>query len=254
MKVDLSGKVAFVTGAGSGIGRAIAHKLADNGADVAVNDINPEGARMVSEEIVAKGRRAIAAVADISDFEQVTRAVREALDKLGAIDILVNNAGWDILKPFLKGTLPEWDRIININFKGPIFVTRVVAEQMSRRKSGKIISIASDAGRVGSLGEGVYSGCKGGIIAISKTWAREFARDNIRVNVISPGLTDTPLLRGLQENDFGRKVLEAITRQIPFGVGKPEQIADAVLFFASGASDYITGQVLSVSGGLTYHG
>jgi 2-hydroxycyclohexanecarboxyl-CoA dehydrogenase len=125
---------------------------------------------------------------------------------------------------------------------------------MSQRKSGKIINIASDAGRVGSLGEAVYSGCKGGIIAISKTWAREFARDNIRVNVICPGLTDTPLLKNLQESDFGRKVIDAITRQIPFGLGKPEQIADAVLFFASEASDYITGQVLSVSGGLTYHG
>lgn len=254
MKVDLDGKVAFVTGAGSGIGRAIALKLADNGADVAVNDVNTESAKRVSQEIAAKGRRAIPAVADISDFKQVTRAVQETLNELGAIDVLVNNAGWDTLKPFLKGTLEEWERIININFKGPIFVTRAVAEQMSQRKSGVIINIASDAGRVGSLGEAVYSGCKGGIIAISKTWAREFARDHIRVNVICPGLTDTPLLKSLQESEFGHKVIEAITRQIPFGLGKPEQIADAVLFFASQASEYITGQVLSVSGGLTYHG
>ncbi|HED04146.1 MAG TPA: 3-oxoacyl-ACP reductase FabG [Candidatus Fraserbacteria bacterium] len=254
MGTELSGKVAFITGAGSGIGRAIAHELADHGADVAVNDISPERAELVSKEIVVQGRRAIAAVADISDFEQVQRAVQVASDELGPIDILVNNAGWDTLKPFLQGTLAEYNKIIDINFRGPIFVTRAVAEGMSQRKSGVIISIASDAGRVGSLGEAVYSGCKGGIIAISKSWARELARDHIRVNVICPGLIDTPLLHNLQENDFGRKVIGAITRQIPFGLGRPEQIADAVLFFASPASEYITGQVLSVSGGLTYQG
>jgi len=254
MKAELSGQVAFVTGAGSGIGRAIAHKLADSGADIAVNDISSERAELVSQEIVAKGRRAISAVADISDFEQVRRAVQAATEELGPLDILVNNAGWDTLKPFLQGTLSEYNKIIDINFRGPILVTRAVAEGMSRRKSGVIISIASDAGRVGSLGEAVYSGCKGGIIAISKTWAREFARDHIRVNVVCPGLIDTPLLHNLQENDFGRKVIGAITRQIPFGLGRPEQVAEAVLFFASPASEYVTGQVLSVSGGLTYQG
>lgn len=254
MKVNLEGKVAFITGAGSGIGRAIAHKLADNGADVAINDINRQSAEAVSQEIVAKGRRSLPAVADISDFEQVQQAVHAVLDEFGHLDLLINNAGWDTLKLFLKKTVEEYDKIIDINFRGPIYVTRVVAEQMCRQKSGKIITIASDTGRVGSMGEAVYSGCKGGMIAISKTWAREFARDNVRVNVICPGLTDTPLLSGLQENnEFAQKIVQAITRQIPFGLGTPDQIADAVLFFSSEASDYITGQVLSVSGGLTFH-
>lgn len=253
MQVDLKGKVALVTGGGSGIGRAIALALSRNGAHVAVNDINPQAAERTHQQLQSQGGRSLVVPADIADFAQVQRAVGRALDEFERIDILVNNAGWDTLKPFLKKTIEEYVKIIDINFKGPIFVTRVVAEHMCQRKSGRIINIASDTGRVGSLGEAVYSGCKGGIIAISKTWAREFARDNVRVNVVSPGLTDTPLLDELKREEFGRKIVDAITRQIPFGLGKPEQIAAAVLFFASEASDYITGQVLSVSGGLTFH-
>jgi len=253
MKVNLEGKTALVTGAGSGIGKVIAGKLAANGADVAVNDVDAGRAEAASKTISALGQQSLAVVADISDFDQVERMVQATLDRFGKIDILVNNAGWDTIKPFLKKTVEEYVKIIDINFKGPIFVTRAVAQHMCAQKSGKIINIASDTGRVGSLGEAVYSGCKGGLIAISKTWAREFARDNIRVNVISPGLTDTPLLDALKQEEFGKKIVEAITRQIPFGLGTPEQIADAALFFASSASDYITGQVLSVSGGLTFH-
>lgn len=254
MQVNLEGKVALVTGAGRGIGRAIALALARNGAEVAVNDVDPHTAEAVCEEIESTGRRAWPAVADIADFGQVQAAVAGALEQFGKIDLLVNNAGWDTIKPFLKKTVEEYLKIIDINFKGPIFVTRAVAQHMCERRSGKIVNIASDTGRVGSMGEAVYSGCKGGMIAISKTWAREFARDGIRVNVICPGLIDTPLLDGLQQDEFGKKIVQAITRQIPFGLGKPEHVADAVLFFASEASDYITGQVLSVSGGLTFHG
>jgi len=254
VKVDLSGKVALVTGAGSGIGRAIALKLAENGANVVVNDINREGAEKTLEQMSVLPGEGFMAIADITDYGAVQRMVEEAIAHFGQIDILVNNAGWDKLEPFVKNTPETWEKIIAINFKGPIFVTRAVVERMIPRKTGKIINIASDAGRVGSLGEAVYSGCKGGLIAITKTWAREFARDNIRVNVICPGLTDTPLLESLKQTEFGKKVIEAITRQIPFGLGKPEDIANVVLFFASEASNYITGQVISVSGGLTYHG
>jgi len=254
MQTNLEGKTAFVTGAGSGIGSAIAHKLAQNGADVVINDIDPQRAEAMAQAVQAQGRRSLAAVADISDAHQVQRAVDLALDTFEQIDILVNNAGWDTLKPFLKKTIEEYDKIIDINFRGPILVTRAVAEHMGQRKAGKIISVASDAGRVGSLGEAVYSGCKGGMIAMSKSWAREFARDNVRVNVVCPGLTDTTLLEGMRQDAFGGKVISAIIRQIPFGLGTPEQVAEAVLFFASPASDYITGQVLSVSGGLTFHG
>jgi 2-hydroxycyclohexanecarboxyl-CoA dehydrogenase len=180
--------------------------------------------------------------------------VEDAIKHFGQIDILVNNAGWDKLEPFIKNTPETWEKIININFKGPIYVTRAVAEHMIQRNAGKVISIASDAGRVGSTGEAVYSGCKGGIIAMSKTWAREFARYNIRVNVICPGPTDTALYHELKRDEFANKVLTSIEKIMPFGLGKPEYIADAVLFFASDASNYITGQVLSVSGGLTFHG
>lgn len=254
MQTNLEGKTAFVTGAGSGIGSAIAHKLAQNGADVVINDIDPQRAEAMAQAVQAQGRRSLAAVADISDAHQVQRAVDLALDTFEQIDILVNNAGWDTLKPFLKKTIEEYDKIIDINFRGPILVTRAVVEHMGQRKAGKIISVASDAGRVGSLGEAVYSGCKGGMIAMSKSWAREFARDNVRVNVVCPGLTDTTLLEGMRQDAFGGKVISAIIRQIPFGLGTPEQVAEAVLFFASPASDYITGQVLSVSGGLTFHG
>jgi 2-hydroxycyclohexanecarboxyl-CoA dehydrogenase len=254
MKVDLSGRVALVTGAGSGIGRAIALKLAENGANVVVNDIIREGAEKTVELMNTLPGEGFVAIADITDYDQVRSMVDEAVKHFGRIDILINNAGWDKLEPFIKNTPETWERIIAINFKGPIHVTRAVVERMIPRKSGVIVNIASDAGRVGSLGEAVYSGCKGGLIAITKTWAREFARDNIRVNVICPGLTDTPLLESLKQTEFGAKVIDAITRQIPFGLGKPEDIANVVLFFASDASNYMTGQVVSVSGGLTYHG
>lgn len=253
MDVNLSGQVALITGAGSGIGRSIAHQLASSGANVVVNDINAEACKRVTEELTSNGNRAIAAVADITDYGQVQEMVDSSLAEFEKIDLLINNAGWDTIKPFLKKSIEEYNKIIDINFRGPIYVTRAVAEHMCSRKSGKIISIASDTGRVGSMGEAVYSGCKGGIIAISKTWAREFARDNVRVNVICPGLIDTPLLDRLKQDEFGGKIVNAITKQIPFGLGKPESIANAVLFLASDASDYITGQVLSVSGGLTFH-
>jgi len=253
MKAELQGKVALVTGAGSGIGRAIALKLAENGANVAVNDIDRAKAEETVKQMAELTGEGFAVIADVTDYDEVRRMVSETIKYFGQIDILVNNAGWDKLEPFLENTLETWEKIIAINFKGPIYVTRAVVEHMVERKTGKIINIASDAGRVGSTGEAVYSGCKGGLIAMSKTWAREFARYNIRVNVISPGPTDTPLYHELKKTEFGAKILGAVERMIPFGLAQPEDIASAVLFFADDASNYITGQVLSVSGGLTYH-
>ncbi len=254
MNVDLKGKTVLVTGAGSGIGRAIALKLAENGANVVVNDISKERADETVKLISQFSAKGIAITADITNYNEVRRMVEDVLKHYGQIDILVNNAGWDKLELFIKNTPETWDKIININFKGPIYVTRAVVEHMIQRKEGKIISIASDAGRVGSTGEAVYSGTKGALIAMSKTWAREFARYNIRVNVICPGPTDTALYHEMKRDEFANKVLTSIEKIMPFGLGKPEYIADAVLFFASDASNYITGQVLSVSGGLTFHG
>ena len=254
LKTDLNGKVALVTGAGSGIGRAIALKLAENSANVVVNDISKERAEETVKLLSQFSAKGIAITADITDYSEVKHMVEDAVKHFGQIDILVNNAGWDKLEPFVKNTPETWDKIININFRGPIHVTRSVVEHMIQRKAGKIISIASDAGRVGSTGEAVYSGTKGALIAMSKTWAREFARYNIRVNVICPGPTDTALYNEMKREEFANKVLTSIEKIIPFGLGKPEYIADAVLFFASEASNYITGQVLSISGGLTFHG
>ncbi len=255
MRVDLNGKVALVTGAALGIGRAISLALAQNGADLVLNDIDRPATEALAHEIHKLGRRTALAIADVSDYAPVKRAIDEALEQLGQIDILVNNAGWDKgIIPFLKTDPQDWPKVIAVNFVGVLNCTHVVGAHMAQRKAGKIINISSDAGRGGSFGEAVYSGCKAGVIALTKTWAREFARDNIRVNCICPGLVDTPLLSKLKQDELGKKVLERIEQLMLLGLGKPEDIANAVLFFASEASHHITGQVLSVSGGLTFHG
>ncbi len=169
--------------------------------------------------------------------------------------MLINNAGWDKgIVPFLKTHPADWQRVIAVNLVGVLNCTHWVATHMAQRTSGKIINISSDAGRGGSFGEAVYSGCKAAVIALTKTWAREFARENIRVNCVCPGLVDTPLLTKLKQEEFGKKVLEKIEQLMLLGLGKPEDIANAVLFFASDESNHITGQVLSASGGLTFYG
>jgi 2-hydroxycyclohexanecarboxyl-CoA dehydrogenase len=255
MKVDLSGKVALVTGGAQGIGRAIALLLAQNGADLIINDVDRPAAETLCEQITKLGRRATSAPADVADYLALQKAITIATEHLGCIDILVNNAGWDKgIAPFLKTSPSDWRRVIDINLMGVLNGTQLVAQQMSHRKSGKIINIGSDAGRGGSFGEAVYAGCKAGVIALTKTWAREFARDGIRVNCICPGLVDTPLLAKLKQEELGKKVLDRIEDLILLGLGKPEEIANAVLFFASEESNHITGQVLSVSGGLTFYG
>ena len=251
--MKLRGKTALVTGGGRGIGRAIALGLAQEGAQVAVLDILADNAVAVAREIEATGVKALALPADLTKRAQVDRAIADTLTQFGQIDILVNNAGWDRMEMFLDSEEETWDKIIAINFKGLLYVCKAALPSMVARGQGKVISIASDAGRAGSTGEAVYAGTKGAIIAFSKTLAREMARHKITVNVVCPGLTETPLLQGIREQSpKTEKVIEAVTRAIPLGrVGQPEDIAGAVVYLASPAADFVTGQTLSVSGGLT---
>jgi len=251
--MKLRGKTALVTGGGRGIGRAIALGLSQEGAQVAVLDILADNAAAVAREIEATGVKALALPADLTKRAQVDRAVADTLAQFGQIDILVNNAGWDRMEMFLDSEEETWDKIIAINFKGLLYVCKAALPSMVARGQGKVISIASDAGRAGSTGEAVYAGTKGAIIAFSKTLAREMARHKITVNVVCPGLTETPLLQGIREQSpKTEKVIEAVTRAIPLGrVGQPEDIAGAVVYLASPAADFVTGQTLSVSGGLT---
>jgi 2-hydroxycyclohexanecarboxyl-CoA dehydrogenase len=250
--MDLTDKVAIVTGAGGGIGRAIALKFGSLGARVTVADIKLEGGRETVSMLEELGTKGLALPTDITRPDQVQEMVQTTLSSLGKIDILVNNAGWDKVEPFLKNTPDLWDKVIAINLKGPISCARAVLDPMIERKYGKIISISSDAGRVGSTGEAVYSACKGGIIAFTKTLAREMARYQINVNCVCPGATDTPLLAEITAGEAGAKIIDAMVKAVPFRrLGKPEDIAGAVAFLASDDAAFITGQTLSVSGGLT---
>lgn len=251
----LTGRTAFVTGGGSGIGRAIVQRLAADGARVAIADLNLDGAHETETLVRSAGGEALTLQADITQLSAVRAAVEATRAAFGPIGILVNNAGWDRLEPFTQNTPELWDRLIDINLKGPIYCTRAVIDDMIAAGSGKIISISSDAARIGSSGEAVYAACKGGMISFSKTMARELARHRINVNVVCPGPTDTRLLQEVTQGETGAKIIAAMTRAIPFRrLGTPEEVAAAVSFFASADADFITGQVLSVSGGLTMAG
>jgi 2-hydroxycyclohexanecarboxyl-CoA dehydrogenase len=244
---DLEGRAVFVTGAGSGIGKAIARRLAAEGAKVAIADINETAALATAAEL---GGPAIAIRTDITDAASVRAAVALAEAELGPIAVLVNNAGWDKVEPFVTSSEETWEKILAINLVGPMNCFKAVLPGMIERGSGRIISISSDAGRVGSSGEAVYSAAKAGIIGFSKTIAREVARHQVNVNVVCPGPTDTPLLAGVAEGN--PRLADALKRAIPFGrVAAPEEIAGAVAFLASDDAGFITGQTLSVSGGLT---
>ena len=252
----LKGKTAIVTGGARGIGRAIVTALAVAGANVVIADAREADAQATAAEIQKElGSRVLAVGADVTKLQDMERVRDVTLRDFGAIDVLVNNAGWDRLMPFLKTTPDLWDQVIGINYRGVLNACYAILPPMVSRKQGAIINISSDSARVGSMGEAVYSGAKAGVIAFSKTIAREHARDNIRVNVICPGLVDTPLLQEIQQEEFGQKILGSILNFIPLKrFAKPEDIAPMVSFLASDAASYITGQVTSINGGLTMVG
>jgi len=248
--MKLKDRVAIVTGSGSGIGRAIGLAMAREGARVAVVDLNEGGAQETVKEIQKEGGQAHAYKGDITKKAQIEAMVADVIKRWGTVHILVNNAGWDKVEPFVQSTEETWDKVLAINLKGPIICTRAVLDEMIKNGYGKIVSIASDAGRVGSTGEAVYSAAKGGIIAFTKTIAREVARHRINVNCVCPGPTDTPLFAAVTAEN--PKLAESLKRVIPFGrLGQPEDLPPAVIFLASDEAGFITGQTLSVSGGLT---
>ena len=250
------GKTVVVTGGAGGIGSATCKRFAEAGAKVAVFDLSLEAANKVAEEIKAAGGQAAGFQCDITQRDQVDAAVAATTETLGPIDVLVNNAGWDIFKPFLQTEPAEWQKLIDINLTGALHMLHAVLPGMVERNAGRVVTIASDAARGGSSGEAVYSACKGGLVALSKTLAREHSRHNITFNVVCPGPTDTALLADVAEGARDpEKLLEAFRRAIPLGrLGQPEDLAGAIVFFASDEASFITGQVISVSGGLTMHG
>lgn len=252
----LEGKTVIVTGGGGGIGGATCRRFAAEGARVAVLDLSIEAAGNVADGIRAAGGIARAVRCDITERNDVDEALAATEAELGPVDVLVNNAGWDVFKPFTKTEPAEWARLIAINLTGALHLHHAVLPGMVRRKSGRIVNIASDAARVGSSGEAVYAACKGGLVSFSKTIAREHARHGITVNVVCPGPTDTALFAEYKEGAGNpEKLMEAFQRSIPLGrIGQPDDLPGAILFFASGDAGFITGQVLSVSGGLTMAG
>jgi 2-hydroxycyclohexanecarboxyl-CoA dehydrogenase len=244
----LAGKVVFITGSGRGIGRAIAARFVAEDARVAVADLDKDTA---TETAATLGEAARAVHLDVTDRASVWAAVEETEAVLGPIDVLVNNAGWDKVTAFVETDEELWDQIIAINLKGVLHCSRAILPGMIGRRAGRVVNISSDAGRVGSSGESVYSATKAGIIGFTKTLAREVARHGITVNAVCPGPTETPLLAEIVgEGNDG--YIEALKRQIPLRrLGRPDDVAGAVAFLASDDAGFITGQTLSVSGGLT---
>ncbi|MCC6224175.1 MAG: SDR family oxidoreductase [Thermoleophilia bacterium] len=246
-EVEFQDRAALVTGGASGIGRAIALALAGAGARVAVCDLNGPGAAAVAAEV---GGGALAVELDVTDTASVRAGVERAAAELGGLDVAVNAAGWDRIMPFAKTDEAHWDRVIGINYRGVLAVTHAALPHLVQRGGGAIVNVASEAGRAGSSGEAVYSGTKGAVIAFSKALAREVARYGIRVNVVAPGLTDTPLLQGMIA-DGNEKLIDAIVAATPLRrLARPEEVAEAVLFLASGRASFTTGETLSVGGGL----
>jgi 2-hydroxycyclohexanecarboxyl-CoA dehydrogenase len=246
----LSGRRALLTGAASGIGRATAIRLAEEGCRVGILDIDQVGA---ADTVAQCGGKAWARRTDITERAQVEASVAAFETEIGPIDFLANIAGWDVIRNFLDTDVALWDRIIGINLYGPLHLHHVVLPGMAERGFGRVVNVASDAGRVGSSGEAVYSACKGGIIAFTKTMSRELARRGVTLNVLCPGPTDTPLFDSIKAaSGDGARIAEALTRAVPLRrIGRPEDYPGAIAFLLSDDAAYITGQTLSVSGGLT---
>jgi 2-hydroxycyclohexanecarboxyl-CoA dehydrogenase len=243
--MGLEGKIAIVTGAGQGIGRGIATKLAAEGATVVVTDINEDTAKETAATIGGIGIRT-----DVTSRESVEAMVEQVVRQFGRIDVLVNNAGWDKSGPFVDSDPADWDRIIAINLYGVLHTSKAVLPIMAAKGAGSVVNLASDAGRVGSSGEAVYSAAKGGVIAFTKATAREMARHQVNANCVCPGPTDTALFASVGGDN--PKLREALTKAIPFRrLAQPEDLANVVAFLASDEAAYVTGQTVSVSGGLT---
>jgi 2-hydroxycyclohexanecarboxyl-CoA dehydrogenase len=248
----LTDKCVLVTGGGAGIGRAICARMGEEGARVGVLDLNADAANETAANIRDAGGEAIALIADITDLSAVEAAVEQLNNAMGPISGLVNNAGWDQAIPFIKTDAALWKKVVDINLMGPIHVTHTCLRTMSAEGAGRVVSIASDAGRVGSSGEAVYSACKGGVIALMKTLAREHARQGLCFNAVCPGPTDTSLLASF---DSTGRLTAALEKAIPMRrLGQPEDYPGIVAFLLSDDAAFITGQTLSVSGGLTMHG
>jgi 2-hydroxycyclohexanecarboxyl-CoA dehydrogenase len=246
----LDGKVALVTGGASGIGRATVMELARCGASVICADVNVEKGAALEKEAAATNFAVEFVPIDLADSQSVRRCAADVLQRHSRIDILINAAGWNDLQPFMENAPDCMDRVVAVNLGGMLHLTQALLPPMIAAGKGKIVNVSSDAGRVGSSGETVYAAAKGGVIAFTKSLAREVARHSINVNCVCPGPTDTPMLRSRPD-----KLKEAFLRAIPFRrFAEPQEIADAIVFFAGPRSDYITGQVLSVSGGLTFAG
>ena len=245
--MEMQDRTVIVTGGASGIGRATALLLAREGARVFIGDIDEAGGRTTAAQAASEGLAVEFLPLDLTQPDNITDFAAEVQARVELVDGLVNAAGWDRIQPFMENPPDMWDRLIAINLLGAVRLSRAVLPPMIAAQQGKIVNISSDAGRVGSMGETVYAAAKGGIIAFTKSLAREMARYHININCVCPGPTDTPLFQGQPE-----RMREALTRAIPFRrIAQPEEIAEAVMFFLSRRSDYITGQVLSVSGGLT---
>jgi 2-hydroxycyclohexanecarboxyl-CoA dehydrogenase len=248
--MKLEGQTALVTGGASGIGRATVLALAGCGAVVVCADVNEKKATELAREAADAKFKVEAVGIDLADPKSTRSCAAEVLKRHARIDILINGAGWGDIQPYMENAPDTMDRIIAINLGGPVHLTQALLPPMIAASKGKIVNIASDAGRVGSGGETVYAAAKGGVIAFTKSLAREVARYAINVNCVCPGPTDTPMLATRSE-----KLRDAFLKAIPFHrFAKPQEIADAVLFFAGDQSSYVTGQVLSVSGGLTFAG
>jgi 2-hydroxycyclohexanecarboxyl-CoA dehydrogenase len=248
--MNFQGKTALVTGAASGIGLATVTAFAQAGARVVLTDVNAAAGEKAAADLRAAGKDVSFVQLDVTQLASANAVAEHVRTQCGRLDVLVNAAGWDIIQPFMDNTPDYWDKIVALNFMGPVAVTRAMLPLLMESGNGRIVNVASDAGRVGSFGETVYAGAKGGIIAFTKSLAREVTRKNVRVNCVCPGPTDTPLFATQSQ-----KMRDALIGAIPMKrLGQASEVADVILFFASDRSSFVTGQVLSVSGGLTMAG